>query len=104
MAINPGALNAYNAASGLTGPKSTPAATSAKASGADFGAMVENAARGFVDSQKTGEQAALEAVKGNADLTDVVTAVNAAEISLQTVVAVRDKVVEAYQEVMRMPI
>lgn len=41
---------------------------------------------------------------GAADLTDVVTAVGKAELTLQTVVAVRDKVIQAYQEVLRMPI
>ena len=41
---------------------------------------------------------------GEAELIDVVTAVSAAEISLETVVAVRDEVVKAYQEILRMPI
>ena len=35
---------------------------------------------------------------------DVVQSVNAAEITLDTVVAVRDKVVAAYQSIMNMPI
>ena len=51
-----------------------------------------------------GEQVAAEAMVGQADLTDVVMAVNNAELTLQTVVAIRDKVVEAYQEIVRMPI
>jgi len=41
---------------------------------------------------------------GQADIVDVVNAVNAAEITLDTVVAVRDKVVQAYQSIMNMPI
>ena len=44
------------------------------------------------------------AAAGQADLMDVVQAVGNAEMTLQTVVAVRDKVVNAYQELMRMPI
>jgi flagellar hook-basal body complex protein FliE len=44
------------------------------------------------------------AAAGEAELLDVVTAVSAAEISLETVVAVRDEVVRAYQEILRMPI
>ena len=43
-------------------------------------------------------------VAGKANIVDVVNAVNAAEITLDTVVAVRDKVVAAYQSIMNMPI
>ena len=41
---------------------------------------------------------------GQADLVNVVTAIASAEASLETVVAVRDQVIAAYQEIMRMPI
>ncbi|NBX04163.1 MAG: flagellar hook-basal body complex protein FliE, partial [Alphaproteobacteria bacterium] len=41
---------------------------------------------------------------GKVDLTDLVTAVSSAELTLNTVVAVRDKVINAYQEIIRMPI
>ena len=41
---------------------------------------------------------------GDAELIDVATAVSAAEITLETMVAVRDEVVRAYQEILRMPI
>ena len=51
-----------------------------------------------------GETAAIKSVTGDAALTDIVTAVTAAEITLETVVAVRDRVIEAYQEIIRMPI
>ena len=44
------------------------------------------------------------AVTGEADITDVVQAVTSAELTLQTVVAVRDRMISAYQEIMRMPI
>ena len=51
-----------------------------------------------------GEAAATRAIAGPASLQDVVEAVNAAELSLRTVVAMRDRVIAAYQEIMRMPI
>lgn len=53
---------------------------------------------------KAGEAKSAQAVTGEADLNDVVQAVNAAEMTLQTVVAVRDRLVGAYQDIMRMPI
>ena len=45
-----------------------------------------------------------KAVAGEADILEVVSAVSNAEMTLQTVVAVRDRVLGAYQEIMRMPI
>ena len=44
------------------------------------------------------------AAMGRGDLVDVVTAVAAAEATMETVIAVRDEVIKAYQEIMRMPI
>jgi flagellar hook-basal body complex protein FliE len=44
------------------------------------------------------------AIAGKADLTEVVTAVTNAEITLKTVLAIRDRVIQAYQEIARMPI
>jgi len=51
-----------------------------------------------------GEHAASQQVQGKANLVEVVQSVNAAELTLDTVVAVRDKVVAAYQSIMNMPI
>ena len=46
----------------------------------------------------------MKAVAGKADMTQVVTAVSNAEVTLQAAVAVRDKVIQAYLDVIRMPI
>ena len=53
---------------------------------------------------KSGEDMAAKAVTGEADLTDVVQAISSAELTLQTVVSVRDRMISAYQDIMRMPI
>ena len=57
-------------------------------------------------AQATGqaEAASFKSMTGEVGLTDIVIAVNNAEITLQTVVAVRDRVIAAYQEIIRMPI
>ncbi len=47
--------------------------------------------------------AGIEALNGKADLVDVVTSVQNAEMVLETVVAVRDKVIAAYQDIIKMP-
>jgi flagellar hook-basal body complex protein FliE len=57
-----------------------------------------------VGTMKAGEQIATQQVAGKADIVDVVNAVNSAELTLDTVVAVRDKVIAAYQNIMQMPI
>ncbi|MEI8395013.1 MAG: flagellar hook-basal body complex protein FliE [Rhodospirillaceae bacterium] len=72
--------------------------------GPSFGDMLKQAAKGSLDSLKAGEQMTAKASIGKADITDVVTAVTNAEVTLQTVTSVRDKVVSAYQEILRMPI
>ena len=41
---------------------------------------------------------------GKADMVDVVTAMSQAELAMETMVTVRDRVISAYEEIMRMPI
>lgn len=57
-----------------------------------------------ISNLKGGEQMSAKAITGDANLTDVVQAVTSAELSFQTVVAVRDRMISAYQDIMRMPI
>lgn len=71
---------------------------------ASFGEVMRQAAAEAVETVRASEQTSAAAVVGQADLTDVVTAVSNAEMTLQTVVAVRDRVITAYQEILRMPI
>lgn len=69
-----------------------------------FGAMIKSAVDKVVTTQKASEAVSAQAVLGQASLTDVVQAVSEAEITLQTVMSVRDRLVAAYQDIMRMPI
>jgi len=70
----------------------------------DFSAYVKEAAGDAVDILRQGEALSKEGIAGKADLNDVVAAVNDAEMTLQTVTTLRDKIVQAYQEILRMPI
>jgi flagellar hook-basal body complex protein FliE len=72
--------------------------------GGDFASVLRETAGAAVDALREGEVATLRAAAGKADITEVVTAVSQAEITLQTVVAVRDRVIQAYQDILRMPI
>lgn len=69
-----------------------------------FGDMVKSAMGEVMQTSKTAEMQIAKQVQGKAELIDVVTAISAAEASLETVMAVRDQVIQAYQEIMRMPI
>jgi len=69
-----------------------------------FGAMLRDQIQDVINTGKVAEGQTIKAAAGKAELVDVVTAVNNAEMALQTVVAVRDRMVAAYQEIMRMPI
>ena len=106
MAIDFGsAVNAYReaastAASAMnTNPK--PAPVSGDNS---FVNMVTDSLQGAVETGRQAEELTLKQIAGEADLKDVVTAVANAEHTLETVVAVRDKVLTAYQEILKMPI
>ena len=72
--------------------------------GLDFGSMVKSAMNDVMHNTKKAEGQIAAQVAGKAELIDVVTAISAAEASLETVMAVRDQVINAYQEIMRMPI
>lgn len=79
-------------------------AFAAPAAGPGFGDMLQQALGGVVASGKAADAQAAQAMLGQGNLTDVVTAVSQAELALQSAVAIRDRVVQAYQDVMRMPI
>jgi flagellar hook-basal body complex protein FliE len=86
--------------------KASPAAETSRAGGAvgGFGEMIEQMVGEAADSMRAAETASARQVAGKGDLIDVVTAIGAAETALDTVVAVRDRVVSAYTDIMRMQI
>jgi flagellar hook-basal body complex protein FliE len=78
------------------------ASTGTSASGGEsFADALKGFADDAVDALKDGEKAANSTVSGKADVTSVVTAVNNAELMLQTVTAIRDKVISAYQSIIQ---
>ena len=70
----------------------------------DFSSVLSDVVNDTVKTLKQSENSSFAAATGQADVVDVVTSVTNAELTLQTVVAVRDKVISAYQEILRMPI
>jgi flagellar hook-basal body complex protein FliE len=72
--------------------------------GSGFGDAITSALQGVVNAGHDADDKSMQAIAGGGNLTDVVTAVSKAELSMQTTIAIRDKAVQAYQDVMRMPI
>ena len=83
------------AVAGIAGPAAAPT---------DFGNVMAQVAASARDALRGGEATAIAGIQGRATAQQVVEAVMSAEQSLQTVVAIRDKVVAAYLELSRMPI
>ncbi len=90
------AISAYQQTAGITGGGGS--------AGDSFGSMLEHTLSGAVATGQDADASATNAVVNGGDVTHVVAAVSQAQLALQEVVAVRDKVVQAYQDVMKMTI
>jgi flagellar hook-basal body complex protein FliE len=98
------AAKAYAAAQKTVGVDPGFGATSAAPSGGGFGEILKSVMGDAVKASKNAETQMASQIQGKADLVDVVTAVSSAQTSLETVMAIRDQVINAYQEIMRMPV
>jgi flagellar hook-basal body complex protein FliE len=74
------------------------------ASQVSFSDMMAQVATSSIDTLKAGEAASIAGIQGKASVQQVVEAVMSAEQTLQSAIAIRDKVVAAYQEIARMAI
>ena len=94
------AAKAYAAVQGGAMPASPTAAPAQSG----FAELLTNVIGDMTQTSRAAATQMTSAVQGQGSLIDVVTAVSSAEASLETVMAVRDQVISAYQEIMRMPI
>jgi flagellar hook-basal body complex protein FliE len=104
MTIPAAAAAAYRAVAQMNTQNPLGAVTPGEQQGSGFSDFLSGAIKDSISTMRQGEQAATAQVQGKANLVDVVQQVNSAELTLDTVVAVRDKVVAAYQSIMNMPI
>jgi flagellar hook-basal body complex protein FliE len=80
------------------------ARTARESSSDSFGAVVTQALDQAVQTGHMADDQAMKALSGGGNLTEVVTALSHAEMTLQTATAIRDRVVQAYQDIIKMPI
>ena len=93
------AAGAYGKLLGQNGPQKT----ANGASGEGFQNVLTDAISEMKTTGGAAEMASMQSVAGKGDLIGVVTAVNNAEMVVESVVAVRDKVIQAYNDIIRMP-
>ena len=98
------AAKAYSQVQGGFGAPKVGALGSQATQGPDFAQLVKGAMNDISTTGRHAEQQMVAHANGRAELVDVVTAVASAQSSLETAMAVRDQVIAAYQEIMRMPI
>ncbi|WP_181707506.1 flagellar hook-basal body complex protein FliE [Chthonobacter rhizosphaerae] len=101
------ATNAYGAMARIAGRLTDTQQPAGKAAGADpssFAGLVRDQIDTLVQQGNATEAMQRDLLAGKADVIDVVTAVSETELALETMVSVRDKVIAAYEEIMRMPI
>jgi len=101
------AANAYAQLARITDPGSGLAKTigdDAGGRGPNFGALLKEALDGVGAASRKSDAQTSAVVNGKANVIDVVTAVAEAETAISALVAVRDNVIQSYQEIMRMTI
>jgi flagellar hook-basal body complex protein FliE len=105
MATNSFAAGAYASMQGLgTGVVKKAAAVAKPAGTPSFGGMVSGAVEGLINSGRNAESQAMSALTGKSNVVDVVTAVAEAEASLETFVALQQRLIASYEEVMRLQV
>lgn len=96
------AAKAYAAAQGIAGTELAGAAS--QATGPDFGQMVNQAMNQVATDSRAAETQITANVQGKASLVDVVTALSSAQTSLNAMIAVRNQMIQSYQQIMNMQI
>jgi flagellar hook-basal body complex protein FliE len=72
--------------------------------GTSFADLLESGLESAIGSQHKAEALSEQSITGKADINDVILATQNADVALNTVIAIRDKVVGAYQDILRMAI
>jgi flagellar hook-basal body complex protein FliE len=98
------ALQAASAYQNIDGVTSSTDLAGSSGSSSDFASLLSQSLGSAINTGEAAETQAKTAINGGGDLTSVVTAVSRAELALQTTTAVRDRVLQAYQDIIKMSI
>ncbi len=97
------AANAYASLARLTDSAGVSKAAEA-AAGPSFGALVKDAVSALNQASRSADTQTQAMAAGKANIVDVITAVAESEVAIDTLVSVRDRVIQSYEEIMKMPI
>jgi len=103
------AAGAYARLANLTNPatslvKAVSGEPDSATKGPSFGALLKDVAGAVAEAGRKSDTQAKAMAAGKSNIVDVVTAVSETEVAIDAVVSVRDKVIQAYDEIMRMTI
>ena len=98
------AANAYASLARIADASGGLAKAVGETQGPSFGALLKDAIGGVLEAGKASDAQQRAMVAGKANMVDVVTAVSETEVAVEALVSVRDKMIQAYEEIMRMPI
>ena len=99
------AANAYASLAKLTDPSGlTKSVGEGAGGGPSFGALVKEAVSALTKTSQNSDTQTQAMAAGKSNIVDVVTAVAETEVAIDALVSVRDKVISAYEEIMKMPI
>lgn len=80
------------------------AAKGSEPSGQSFASLLKDAVGSIMESGRKSDAQTVAMAAGKANVMDVVTAVADTEVAVSTLVSVRDRVISAYEDIMKMPI
>jgi flagellar hook-basal body complex protein FliE len=98
------AANAYAALARMTSSSAGAGKGAEIAGGQSFGAVLKEALGSVVDAGRKSDAQTVAMASGKANVMDVVTAVAETDVAVSTLVSVRDRVIQSYEDIMRMPI
>ena len=96
------AANAYAALSRIM--ESGGAEKGGQTAGPSFSALLKDAVGSVLDAGKKSDAQTMAMTAGKANVMDVVTAVAETDVAVSTLVSVRDRVIQSYEDIMKMPI
>ena len=98
------AANAYASLARIADPSAGLGKAVGETNGPTFGALLKDALGTVVEAGRKSDAQQQAMVAGKANIVDVVTAVSETEVAVEALVSVRDRMIQAYEEIMRMQI
>jgi flagellar hook-basal body complex protein FliE len=98
------AAGAYASLARIADPSAGIARAVGETGGQSFGSLLKDALGSVVEAGRKSDAQTHAMAAGKSNIVDVVTAVSETEVAVEALVSVRDRMIQAYEEIMRMPI